>query len=587
VDTGSGIRLLVADARVLKAFRLDPGTGFVMTGQDSTDRPMGRPSAGGDFDADGRLEVALAGESGGIVIFEVTDQAVTAETGLDASNPMLALRSRAVAGGPDELFSMELEPYFLRFEGDFIRRLSRLRRWRHDGQALVTVSTVSFAGFDFGGDVDLHDLSGDLVLRRRERFDVVAVDADAVGWGETLATSSIPVTGSVLATFPSGVPWIWAGTSAATMDPGEGITVVPGSTHRGGPLQVEAAASVPGGVRVELVWNDLCASESLLRSGPVRGTYAPPSGAGMAVDTLALGETVTFTLTTPTCSVRTLQLTGRTAPLPLSFAWADSRTLVVDLPRPLPGSPGSPVPPGEVALHDVPGTHPVRSVQVLNGGTRLWIAIPEETPADTLLIGGTWYADGYPLGGRATRVAHALPPRPDPVADPVLAAVRYGPAGGWHLEVTLGGGPFTCPGGFVLEPPGTPVPTWEPAPAGAEYTLRIPLAAPLRPGTYTLRFGDPCLGERISPLGTEVIFRAGPLVYPNPIPPEGDLVVENMEPGSRVHVLDLRGEERASFTVEGAAHRRPVTDLAPGLYILRIEDPEGRLVSVQKIVIRR
>jgi hypothetical protein len=79
-----------------------------------------------------------------------------------------------------------------------------------------------------------------------------------------------------------------------------------------------------------------------------------------------------------------------------------------------------------------------------------------------------------------------------------------------------------------------------------------------------------------------------PVVYPNPVPPGVDLVIENVERGSRVEIHDLRGIPRVTFiTVDAPVQRRLVTDLAPGLYILRIEDTDGRLLLVQKLFIRR
>jgi hypothetical protein len=175
----------------------------------------------------------------------------------------------------------------------------------------------------------------------------------------------------------------------------------------------------------------------------------------------------------------------------------------------------------------------------------------------------------------------------------VLAAVAYRGPDDRRLDVALGGSGEPCPEGFVLEPLGTLLTTWSAAPAGADHTLEIPLDAALATGDYTLRFADACRAGRASPLGTERSFTvtsgAGvPVVYPNPVPPGVDLVIENVERGSRVEIHDLRGAPRVTFiTMDAPVQRRPVTDLAPGLYILRIEDTDGRLLLVQKLFIRR
>jgi subtilisin family serine protease len=594
VDTGSGIRLLVEDDRILRAFRLDPAAGFAPAGEDSAAVSMGRPNAAGDFDGDGRLEVAVSGLERGVALFEVTDAGVAAEGFLDVPYPVVALRSRTQAGGPDALFSVEADPGRLAYEGDLDRSLSRLRRWDHDGTRLAASAALSFAGLDPFGDVQLLDLGGDLVLRRRQRFDVVTVTPGAVGWGGVLARASIPATGSVLVAFGGGPTLLWAGSSDAAIPEGEGFTVVPDATLLGDPLTVWSAASVPGGVRVAVGWSDPCASTTLTRSGGVRGSYAVPVVAGQSgIDTLAVGESVTFTATSPSCPPRTLLLTGRDAPLPIRVFWEGAENLIVDFPRPLAGSPGSPGPPETVAILGNAARIPILGSQVDHEGTRLRIRVGAGADADSLVLGRARYADGYPVGGAMGATGHSVPPRPAPAPDPVLAAVAYRGPDDRRLDVALGGSGEPCPEGFVLEPLGTLLTTWSAAPAGADHTLEIPLDAALATGDYTLRFADACRAGRASPLGTERSFTvtsgAGvPVVYPNPVPPGVDLVIENVERGSRVEIHDLRGAPRVTFiTMDAPVQRRPVTDLAPGLYILRIEDTDGRLLLVQKLFIRR
>jgi hypothetical protein len=487
------------------------------------------------------------------------------------------------------LFTVEADPGRLAYEGDLDRSLSRLRRWEHDGTQLVTDATLSFAGLDPFGDVQLLDRGENLLLRRRGRFDVVTVTAGGLGWGGILGRSSIPVTGSVLAAFPGGGTWMWAGSSSAAAPAGEGYTLDTGTTLLGDPLTVVSAASVPGGVRVYLAWTDPCPSTSLTRSGDMRGSYSVAVPAGqLAVDTLAIGETVTYIATSPSCPPRTLVLTGRDAPLPLAVSWEDDRTLVVDLPRPLRGSPGSPIPPESIFI--VGSTMvPILSSQVVHEGKRIWIRVGKGE-ANSLILGRAWYADGYPVAGAEAPGGYPLPQRPAPEPDAVLAAVQYRGTDGPALEVTLGGSGEACPQGFFLEPPGIALTAWTEASPGADYTLEIPLESDLVSGAYTLRFADACLDGCASPLGAARGFSVAatpPVVYPNPVPPGADLVIENVEPGSRVEIHDLRGVPQVTFVTVDTPQRRPVTDLAPGLYLLRVEDPEGRLILLERIFIRR
>jgi hypothetical protein len=142
--------------------------------------------------------------------------------------------------------------------------------------------------------------------------------------------------------------------------------------------------------------------------------------------------------------------------------------------------------------------------------------------------------------------------------------------------------PGLCDAPLRLDPPG-----WDlKASPDGTWRLRADLPRPLSPGEYTLRLREECLEGERSTLGQERDFRVGIAVYPNPLPPGADLTVENLEPGSRIRVLDVAGRERLSLRIDGPAQTLPL-DLAPGLYLLRLEAPSGTLLALQKLVVIR
>jgi hypothetical protein len=87
--------------------------------------------------------------------------------------------------------------------------------------------------------------------------------------------------------------------------------------------------------------------------------------------------------------------------------------------------------------------------------------------------------------------------------------------------------------------------------------------------------------------GQERRFLVGFAVYPNPVRAGAELTVENADPGTRLELLDVSGRRGWTWRPGSGLDRRPMTDTAPGLYFLRIENPEGRLQEVRKLVVLR
>jgi hypothetical protein len=65
------------------------------------------------------------------------------------------------------------------------------------------------------------------------------------------------------------------------------------------------------------------------------------------------------------------------------------------------------------------------------------------------------------------------------------------------------------------------------------------------------------------------------------------LIVEGVEPGSRIAIYDVNGEERLSWRTSNIVDTRSLTELPPGLYLVRFEDPGGTLAGLEKLAVIR
>jgi len=375
---------------------------------------------------------------------------------------------------------------------------------------------------------------------------------------------------------------LWLGNDDEGVE-GERVFLAPsGFPGLGSRMEVMESTSIPGGVEVKLGWEpDACATlDSLSRTGDVRGAYAVPISARTAVDTVSEGESVTFRLGSALCSERVLVLTGR-APAPLRPGW-DTGRIVLPIHPPLRRTPsGSIIPPRDVLLvHD--GTHRrPTAVHILGEGTGLLIELSESDP-DSLVIMGAWHTDGYPVGG-SFRAAVVVPLAPPTQVPPVLAGVEY-QASDHVIRVTMSGDAPSCDYQYRLKVPDTQWSHQSGDPRWPSFDLSI--NPPLDPGTYTLELIGECLPDPSESLGLSRSFVVGFVAYPNPIRSGDELILENLEPGSRIQLLDVSGREQLSWVVSATIDRRSL-DIAPGLYFLRVQSPGGELVGLQKLGILR
>ncbi len=599
VDTPEGVRLLEVEENRLRILRSDPVDGYVVTADVAgTGGRLSTRGTAADLDGDGRPEAVFPDENGALVLFRLTPDGAVSLGGASPPGPrILAAVSVSRAGRRPALVTAEIDPSTPGAEGDLERGAVRVRRWGWTSLGPLPGPSLAFAGLISAPELELlawppaRDTdSSRVVLRRGNRYDAVRIEGNGLSW-EPLFTSDLAhVEGSGI--FPHGVSVggrtaipLWTGATTGISSPGEAVVLVPGGTAGvgGSPLRVvRAGPTADSRLRLVVEWEeDGCAPlGTIYRSSNGDGFRAipVPAGARSVVDTVSLGARVRYETLLVDCDRAPAILLAREPQRPVP-TWLAPGRLAISFDPPVAMGPE------EVRVWVGGVGEPPDAAQVDRDGARMLVSF-SGPPPDSLEVVGAWDTDGLPLGG-AVRAVFPVPAIPADARPPVLATVAYrSRAEGGVLEVTLGGGPFaaSCPEPFRLDPPGEPL-AYEETPEPG--TLRIPLAAPLAPGAYTLAFAPDCLaGTAVGP-GRERRFLVGLAVYPNPVRAGAELTVENADPGTRVELLDVSGRRGWTWRLGSGTDRRPMTDTAPGLYFLRIENPEGRLQEVRKLVVLR
>jgi hypothetical protein len=459
------------------------------------------------------------------------------------------------------------------------RAAVRVRAWDWDGATARERGRLTLAGYHRSNALQWigEDPSGDVLLRRGTRVDLLDV-ATAIDWkGEVLSGSQGEVGGSVLVVVPGQGAGIWMGPADRRLPAGELAWIEPRAEPLlGGDLfveRVEALAS-PSVLGLHLAWEPSgCPSAIVERSGDVRGTSVLVVAGRSATDTAAVGERVTYRLRAAPCAPRALEIVARIPGDP-AVRWQTRGILGVDFGEPL-AAPSRPA--VEVRRGDT--IFPPLAVESARAGRELRITL--DGLADSVIVTGAWTADGLPAGG-ARRKGLAVPPRP-PDSTVVVSQVAYRGSGAPILEVHLrgdAGAVDDCSPSFVLSPPG-----WDlTATAGGDPgRRRISLPGKLPAGAYTLRLGPGCAGAGSD--GAARSFQVELAVYPNPVRGEANLVVENAPPGSRATLFDVAGKKVGSWSPDDVPQWEPPPEMAPGLYFLRLTDAQGGQISLRKVVV--
>ncbi len=582
VTVAGGGRLLVVAGGALRVYRADPVQGYVLAG--SAADPAGgilNRGAAASASPPGTVKAAFPTEAGAVALFAIDSTGVRFLSEAPApESPVAAATVPRSDGGRDLVTA---GPHDTGSDLNLNRGAVVVRRWRwsDDGGTAVSVSRIAFTGYTDAGDLQLVPGPGPdrLLLRRGEGFDALAAAGDTLRWDGHLADAAVPSIGGAVAFPAAGRDYLWAGASVGPAPGGDRRRVLPAGPRITAPsVRVVEAAETGAGLAVRLAWDATpCGDALVLRNGNVRGGGAPSLDGTSARDTVVAGETVTYRILVPGCVDRELTVTGSPIARP-SPVWVDRDRVALDFPRPLAA------PPERVEAWAGGRAERARAAQLDRGGTRLLVTLPE-APAESLIVIRAWDVAGLPVGG-SVRWAAALPAAPE-AASPLhlLAAVYRNPPGAApYLAISLSGPlPDSCESPFRLDPTG-----WDlAATPDPGIGLRLELPRALEAGVYALSLDGACAGLSPDAPGLVLEFRVGLGIYPNPVGPSQPLTVENAPEGARVRLLDLTGRLVAAWEPVGATDSHLLPPLAPGLYLLRVEDRNGRTLRLEKVALVR
>ncbi len=546
-----------------------------------------------DMDGDGVTDAFFADAYGRLFWFTIEGATVRYAGQRPVPVPLAgAMLAVPGDGGTLDLLTTEVEPQAPDVEGDLDRAAVRVRRWAWDGIHLTQRDSLAFGGLTAAGDIRLLHWGDKVLLVRGTLLDVIGL-ADGglqAGGGLSAPETLSRVDGASVA--PIDIPLagigdlLWLGNSRAE-EPGERVELLErgDAVKLGGPpLRVVEAAAAGDSLDLTLAWDDDgCADSGHLWKVYDDGSFERVTSSGRgAEDRIALDERVTYMTSSGNCAARTVEVLAAPPQTPAP-AWDGPGTLVLGFAPPLGDLPE------QVGL--VRGSYDFMptAMSLDRDGSRLVIAVGANVP-EAIRLTGAWDANGLPIGGTRSWLAEVSGP-PEPVVVPVIAIVNYAEPGSPLLEVTVSGGPWvpSCDKPFRLEPAGWDLggdlaPT---LPGATSQFYAVSLPEPLAPGTYTLSLRADCLSAEQQGPGQDLDFQVGIRVYPNPLRAGDRLTVSNLEAGSRLGLVDVSGRELRSWRVEVRGEDYEVPQVAPGLYFLRIEAPQGRLLDIRKVLILR
>jgi len=296
------------------------------------------------------------------------------------------------------------------------------------------------------------------------------------------------------------------------------------------------------------------------------------------------GSAIRFTLGFAGCQASDTVSVAVHEPLSPDPAWDGERRLVLIFERPVIWTPAS-----RIRLHGSDLWVDASAAIVDQGGERIVVGWPEGVSSvDLLEVSNLADRGGVPVGG--ARVFQApVPPRPVPPTPVVMRNVRYS-TNTPNLQPTLTAsfrgdidtcgddGPILVFDSLGWELKWESSDFWRPDITQGYYLLPEALG----PGRYTVRLLD-CGGD----LGSAVTFAVEPAVYPNPVRRGQALTIRDMPPGTLYRLVDATGREVSSGSVLTSNFRISIGYQAgPGLYLLRLESPDGEVVWHKVAVIQ-
>lgn len=98
--------------------------------------------------------------------------------------------------------------------------------------------------------------------------------------------------------------------------------------------------------------------------------------------------------------------------------------------------------------------------------------------------------------------------------------------------------------------------------------------------TATFMFTKPCNPTSVHDLLTSADTRVA--LYPNPAADRLNVFVDKELNASKIHVFNILGSKQMAATIAKEVSALDISALAPGMYVMRIEDKNGKLITTRK-----
>ena len=157
----------------------------------------------------------------------------------------------------------------------------------------------------------------------------------------------------------------------------------------------------------------------------------------------------------------------------------------------------------------------------------------------------------------------------EPVAGVSVYTVQY------RLE--LGGSAYTTVGNFS-----TPNATISGLTPGLQYVWRV--KASCSPYGSDVQFQTPA-AMSVSTKTTPATTAPSLKLFPNPSA-QDEVTITTEQPGAQIQVLDLSGQLLISQTMNDSSYRLPIAQLSNGVYLVRLQTPQGESISRKLVLVR-
>ncbi|NNF05846.1 MAG: S8 family serine peptidase [Candidatus Eisenbacteria bacterium] len=473
--------------------------------------------------------------------------------------------------GTPFLLTLEVDPPELSDEGSLEKSVTRVRRWSWDGTELRQVASIAFSGLREANRLQLEIVDNEAFLFLQDQMHRLDLSDGGITWKGQIYEGQTLDRFVVVSRANDQDRVVWQGTpeDGLIASLAQGMQVPAGS-----PLVVSKAREVAD-ASIELTLDrlpDACGEGFLQRVSSGDTVTVVEDVTGAYVDTLSIGIEATYQRFGNSCASPPLGLvTWLSRP---SLTWDGGNQIRIKL------NPGLGSETGLVTLVEQGETYAPLSVSLNEKREVIRIEMPLGANPDHLWLDGARNENGLPVGG-GPRLELMVPPKPT-VSEVVIQAVAYNPGLPRPTLSVLFNRELDCEMAIQV----TPHVELSGNTTGGRTVIEYELSGPLPSGVYEVSVHPEC--DSSGGLGKTASFFVGSFAYPNPVRQGVPLrLTAPREEVAKVFLFDVRGQKIREFSDQVLSEGIPTSDLAPGLYLLGIQNADGKMSKLEKVAVIR